>query len=323
MPYLMSKSALDESLELHRRQAISLSQVLAIFLRSLPAILACTLILGALGYVGAARSPRQYTASGDLVVDSQPFAIPELQGAISGEVSPDPLPSVRTEAIELRSPAQLESVVRELNLADNPLFNPMMRELGPFAPLTALLHRALPGSDPALDGRPGTAEALAADTLGRRLTVFYNNRSLVVTASIVLPDPQLAAAIINMLLRRRIAARVARRMEENAVAYNALRHRVSNVRGEIDSLEVKLRELRAQNGLIALPSGSLVQQRLAELASAADRASDDRAHAEAALKQATALTGNGNAADLTGVLSSPTIARLREREVAWRIWATG
>ena len=298
------------------RRSIYLSEILRIMVRRSWLVALCAVLVSFAAYVVSRQFPYEYTASGDLVVDSRPFAIPELQGAVSGQGYSDPLPSVRTEAVELHSPALLESVVRVLNLDQSPLFNPELRQPGMLAPVVTWLHDVLPGTAAPTTQRKDAAVALAAGTLGKLQTVFYDNRSFVVSVSVVLPDAQLATDIVNTTLREHIAQRAKRRTAENAAANAALTHRVDDVHRQIDGLDGQLSQLRSQPGMINLPAGSRAQQRVSELETASNRATDDRVHAETLLQQAQSLASSGRADELADVLASPTIARLREREAA-------
>ncbi len=214
----------------------------------------------------------------------------------------------------MHAPVLLESVVRELHLAELPLFNPALRAPGRLAGLVSWLHRNLPGDGAPVIKREDAAVATAAIALSRVLTVFYDNKSFVVTVSVVLPDAQLAADVVNAIMREQVSRHAELRLSANAAANAALMHRVEDVRAQVDRLDGQLSDLRARIGLINLPAGSMAQQRMSELATAASRATDDRLHAESLLQQATAMLDAGRADELADVLASPTVARLRERE---------
>jgi uncharacterized protein involved in exopolysaccharide biosynthesis/Mrp family chromosome partitioning ATPase len=273
------------------------------------------LIGGALGLAIASQMTRTYTASGDIVIDLKSFAIPELQGAVSGQGSPDPLPAVRTAAIELSSQPLLQSVVEQLHLTNYPYFNADLREPTILELAIGKIEAALPALFPATPGRPGEETALAAMALAKRLTVFYDNRSLAVTVSVVLPDPQLATQIVNAILNRYIAVQGNSRVEYNAAANADIMAHLNDVRKQVDALDAKARDLRAENGLVTVnPSGSLGQQRLSELGTLQAQAVADLQQLQAKLSLATQLTAHGNAAELADVLSSQTISRLRDQQ---------
>ncbi|HSO93809.1 MAG TPA: GumC family protein, partial [Candidatus Dormibacteraeota bacterium] len=275
----------------------------------------CGLIGGSLGLAVASQMTPTYTASGDIVIDLKSFAIPELQGAISGQGSADPLPAVRTAAIDLASPALLESVVEQLHLTNYCYFNDDLCDPTLIGSAIGEVKSRFPFLFSAPPKHTGQEAALAALSLSKRLTIFYDNRSLAVTASVVLPDPQLASQIVNAILNRYIALQGNSRVEYNTAASVDIMQHLGDVRKQVDTLDAKARDLRAQNGLVTLnPSGSLGQQRLSELGTLEAQAVAQLQQLEAKLALATQLTAHGNAAELADVLSSQTISRLRDQQ---------
>jgi succinoglycan biosynthesis transport protein ExoP len=72
--------------------------------------------------------------------------------------------------------------------------------------------------------------------------------------------------------------------------------------------------LRTKGEVVGLRAGSLGQQQLEDLASAASKASVERAEIEAQWQRASVLSRRGSSDDLNTVLNSPTIAALRTQE---------
>jgi succinoglycan biosynthesis transport protein ExoP len=136
-----------------------------------------------------------------------------------------------------------------------------------------------------------------------------------VNASIVLPDPQLAAQIVNILMKRYIELQGNSRVQYNLAANADITKHLNEVRQQVDQLDAKARDLRAKNELVTImPAGSLGQQKLSELGTEQARATADLQQLQAKLALATQLTKEGNTAELADVLSSQTISRLREQE---------
>ena len=110
--------------------AFSPLQLLGILRRSWPLILLFGLLFGAAGYAYTVTSvPKQFTTAGTLSIDMERFAVPALQGALSGESMADPMPVVRSEVQILTSRALLQEVADELNLVADPDFNSTLRPL--------------------------------------------------------------------------------------------------------------------------------------------------------------------------------------------------
>ena len=273
-------------------------------------ILAITLLAAAGALAFALSLPRIYTAASSFTVEGDRFAIPELQGALRAENSPDPMPFVRTEVQALTSRAQIQDVITRLRLDQDPEFNDGLRSPGLIQTTAAELRAWL---------RRAPAEATAPDesvilNVTRALSVFQDNRSLVISANFTAQNPQLAANVVNTLIGSYIAARAARRVDANRGANDVMAARVAEVKGGLDAIELKMHDLRTKNELVGLRAGSVGQQQLEELATAAARASVERARIEANWERASSLSKLGMSDGLAAVLDSPTVSRLREQE---------
>jgi uncharacterized protein involved in exopolysaccharide biosynthesis/Mrp family chromosome partitioning ATPase len=278
-------------------------------------IVAITLLATAAALAFALSLPRLYTAASAFTVEGDRFAIPELQGALRAENAPDPMPWVRTEVQALTARAQIQDVITRLHLDQDPEFNDALRSPGLIqsgtADLRAWLRTLL---------QQGAAKPLAAPdesvlvNVTRALSVFQDNRSLVISANFTAQNPQLAADVVNTLIGSYIAARAARRVEANRGANDVMAARVAEVKGELDAIEQKMHDLRTSNELVGLRAGSVGQQQLEELATASARASVERARIEANWERASTLSRQGMSDGLAAVLDSPTVSRLREQE---------
>ncbi|WP_158291993.1 GumC family protein [Paracraurococcus ruber] len=291
-------------------------QLLRTLRRGWWAIIGCGVLLGVITYAGTKRLTPGYSASAIVSAEPQRFAIPQLQGAVASDAAPDPMPWVRTEAAVLRSPMLLRSAAQDLSLDQDPVFNPALRPPGLLAPVKAWLAGWL-GAPSATRGDPALEqqEAVLAE-VQRRLRVEHDERSFLVTVTFASPDPNQASGFVNTLLRRYLADRSAARLSANRDANAALSGRMAALRGELDAAEAQLRTMRQQNGLVTLRAGSLGQQQLEELATAAAQASSDRIQAQAAWEGATTLSRRGATAELADVVGSATMARLRDQETA-------
>lgn len=291
-------------------------QILRSLRRGWWAILGCGLLLGVITYAVTKRLPPGYSASAIVSVEPQRFAIPQLQGAVTSDAASDPMPWVRTEAAVLRSPMLLRSAAQDLHLDRDSVFNPALRPPGLLAPVKSWLVGWL-GVPPATRGDPALEqqEAVLAE-VQRRLRVEHDERNFLVTVTFASPEPNQAAAFVNALLRRYLADRSTARLSANRDANAVLSGRMEALRSELDAAEAQLRTMRQQNGLVTLRAGSLGQQQLEELATAAAHASSDRIQAQATWEGATALSQRGATAELADVVGSATMARLRDQEAA-------
>ena len=241
--------------------------------------------------------------------------IPELQGALSGEGYSDPMPVVRTEVQVFRSGVLLPAVIDELQLVDDPEFNPALRPPTLFSKLRMVFSLFL-GS--ARESQEPSASAIRNVILGevqRKLGVAQDSRSLVIDLTFTANDPDKAAAVLNVLIHHYMQTRIKARSDPNREANAALLGRVQELHTEVEALDQQVQKLRDENNLVVLRAGSVGQQQLENLAAALTQASTERAQTEATWQRATAEVRAGRLpTEQDSVLSSPTIARLRDQE---------
>jgi uncharacterized protein involved in exopolysaccharide biosynthesis len=286
--------------------------VLRLLRRAWLPIAACVLIGAAIAYSIADSLPRSFTASGEIAVAGDQMAIPELQGALRADNAPDPMPQVHTEMQALVSRQLLQQVINQLHIDRDPEFNAALRPPTLFGSVKNVLKSLLPHTG-------GPAAAHAADdalvgAVNRALVISQDNRSLVIGISFTAHDPNLAAAFVNTLVSDYIATRADRRQNANQGASTVMTQRIDQVRRDINNIEQKMRALRTSSDMVGLRAGSVGQQQVEDLATAASRATLERSQIEAQWERAAALASSGSSDALASVLGSETISRLREQE---------
>ncbi len=313
--------------------ALSPLQLLATLRRNWPLILIFGLLFGAAAYAYTIVAvPKQYSTAGTLSIDMERFAVPALQGALTGESMADPMPVVRSEVQILMSRALLQEVADELNLAADPEFNGALRP----PPLGEQVKRMIAGALPlAIAGplsdagllpdvskpeQPASQAAVRDGIIGsllRNLNILNDNRSTIVAVQFTATSPDKAASIVNSIITHYIADKSQGRASANTNANSELAQRVADARKEIEALERKIADTREKYNLVQTRAGTVGQQQLEDLSSALTRASADRAQAVANYQRAAALAKTGTVStDNAAVLGSGTITALREREAA-------
>ena len=296
----------------HDEAAVGISQ-LARALRHHLVLIGILALLGAIGgWLYSRGIPRTYTANSAVAVEGDRFAIPELQGALRSDNSPDPMPFVHTEMQALTSRALVQGVIVKLGMQNDPEFNPALRPPTIASQVIDAVKSVLP-VQPAPAPAPDPAQAVLSE-VSNALSLFQDNRSLVISAAFTARDPQLAANFLNTLEADYLDARSGRRANANKNADQVLVQRVAEVQAQLDKLQTQMRNLRNSGDIVALRAGSVGQQQVEELATAAARASVDRAQLEASWDRASALVKQGTPGAVVGVLDSPTISRLRDQE---------
>lgn len=286
---------------------------LAKLLRRYAWLIAICAVLGMVAAYSMARlAPKSYTASSLIAVEGDRFAIPELQGALRSENAPDPMPWVRTEMQAITSRDLVQIVVDKLRLRDLPEFNAALRPPTLLQEVKQAIGSLLP-KEPAAANVAGPDEAILS-AVDQALKVFQDNRSLVIEVSFTSLDPKLSSDVVNTLVAQYIASRANRRVMANRGANTAMTERIDQVRLDLAAIEKQMRDLRDKSEMVGLRAGSVGQQQLEELASAATRASVERAQLQTNYERAAALAKQGSSDALANVLNSATISRLRDQE---------
>jgi len=312
---------------------LSPMQLLATLRRNWPLIVVFGVLFGVAAYAYTVVAvPKQFTSAGTLSIDMERYAIPALQGALSGTSMADPMPVVRSEVQVLTSRALLQQVADELNLVADPEFNGALRP----TPFADRLKRSIAGALPLAIGQPLFDAGLLPDitkpeqpmpaamvedgvinSLSHGLNINNDNRSTIVIAQFTSASPETGAAIVNSLIRHYMDDKSQGRASANTEANSELSRRVVDARKEIDGLEHKIADTRERYNLVQTRSGTVGQQQLEDLSSALTRASADRAQTVANYQRAAAVARTGTAStDNAAVLGSGTITALREREAA-------
>lgn len=311
--------------------AVSPGQLLATLRRNWPLILCFGVLFGTAGYAYTVTSvPKQFTTAGTLSIDMERFAVPALQGALSGDGLADPMPQVRSEVQILMSRSLLQEVADELHLIDNPEFNAALRPM----PWGEKAKRSIAGALPEAVAQPLADAGLLPDvskpiepppeavlkdgvigSIAQRLSIINDNRSLIVLVQFTSMDPNTAAAVANSVIRNYTADKAQGRISANSDANSELSRRVVEARNEIGVLERRIAQTREKYNLVQTRAGSVSQQQLEDLSSALTHASADRAQAVANYQRASAIARTGVASnDNVAVLGSSTIGALRDKE---------
>lgn len=289
------------------------SEIAVLLKRHAVSIVVAACAGGVLAYAYAATLPRLYTAAASVAVEGDRLAIPELQGALRADNSPDPMPFVRTEVQALSARQVIVRLIGELDLARNPEFNGALRPPTLLGSAIRWLKSWLPSpASPAAhaDGPDDTV----VNAVSRALAVGHDNRSLVITVAFTARSPTLAATAVNRLIADYMEERSNRRQNADRSANAAISGRIDQVRGEIERIENDMKKLRADSGVIALRAGSLGQQQVEELSTEATRAAAQRSEIQSQLARAQAASSSGSTDALAAVLGSETTSRLRQAE---------
>lgn len=307
-PYVPPQSAAPVG----KSPVLSPERLVAGLRRASVPIAACALAGALLAYLYASSLPKSYTASAAVAVEGDRIGIPELQGALRADNAPDPMPLVHTEVQALSSRQLIQQVSDALHLDRNSEFNAALRPPTLMGKLKGDMMSWLPASKSSAS--PSAVNDGLVNAVTHALVISQDNRSLVIGLAFTAHDPALAARFVNTLVATYIDGRAQRRVSANSGANAVMSQRVEQTRADIDRIEQQMRTLRNTSGMVGLRAGSVGQQQVEDLATAASRATLDRSEIEANWQRASALASGGSSDALASVLGSETISRLREQE---------
>ena len=244
---------------------------------------------------------------------------------------------VLSEAKILTSRTLAAKVVDRLGLVDNPAFNPALRPrrpsllaaINPIKWITARIPESwrgiLPGTDsataapeapPAPEEAERQAEIVARNILQGAVSARIEGRSRVVSVTVRLRDPKLAAEVANTLSELYLLEQLEAKFEATQRASTWLNDRVADLRQQVDDSERAVEEYRQQHGLAQYRNTTVTEQQISEINTQLILAGARTAEAEARLRQARSLGRSERGVESAAeVLASPLIRSLREREI--------
>ena len=305
-------------------KSMGLADILAVMRRHAFRIgLAC--VLGILIGIGLAIviGP-SYRAEGLLVVETQEFAIPELQ-AVRSARTVEPWGG-RSEAKILTSRALIERTVRDLELHFDDRFNPSLRPTvldflrrADWLPMGIRRGLAVFAPEPRVDDR--MISEIVTD-ISRQLSATSEERSYAITLAYTSEDPDMAARVVNTLMNLYVRQDIDSKRATVERAADRLQSRVEQLRIELEQHQKEVRNLEARSDLVESGGGSFSSQELAAIATelrtiAAQRAAVERDLEQIDLAVADANSGTtGRPSVLNNALVSPRLGSLWAGEAA-------
>lgn len=232
-------------------------------------------------------------------------------------VSPEAI-YLQTQVEVLKSRELALRVIRQLELATHPEFDPHQR---PLMPWQRWLNEGAPGLARLVVPQPPadlSEDALEAVVLGRfaaALRIQHLRNSQLVRIFFEAGDPVLAARITNAIVDAYIAADREMRLQTTRNAGEWINSRLSELREKLDGSEKALQSYREREGLFDAKgtTSSGVGRQLDEMITRLAEARTRRAEMESALREINTATGGGHDS-APAVVRNPAVQRARERE---------
>ena len=287
----------------------------------LPLVLAAVIgIAAGMGFSGL-REPR-YLAEGLLVIDTAHISIPELSALASGRTV-EPWGG-RSEARILTARETVAAAVDDLNLVDDPAFNPTLAPTAlaraiaaPWMPvfLAELIEMHAPAAW--LEQQPDTGPQQRAGIISGlqgRLEVASEERSYAITLAYASSSPERAADVVNAVMGAYVERDLEVKRAELVQARDELERRLAEIATELGRAQLALSDLEGQSDLVVGDGGTIRARALDALISEAQALRIDRERVRADIARVDAALAGRADVVMRGDLVTPRLQELWAQE---------
>lgn len=269
-----------------------------------------TIIAGAAAAVYVTLATPQYRSQAQVLIENRETPFNRPQSSVAGgdvRAAPDP-EAVGSEVQLAQSRDLVRSVVRDLNLAERPEFNPASG----ISPLSALLRLVGLARDPSRM----TVEEQVLERFYERLNVYQLERSRVIAIEFRSSNPVLAAEVTNKVAERLLEFQRAAKQEQMKQTAHWLSGEIESLRGRVAEAEARVEEFRGKNNLhVGSNNTPLSAQQLAEVNSQIVQARGQRSDAETKARMIREMLKSGKPIEASDVVNSELIRRLNEQRI--------
>ena len=296
-----------------RSDDIDLRSLWQAAVRSVPRLIVLGLVFGAITYGVLSLIAPRYTSETQLAIESKstanPFTDPSRASNDSVAVRMD-REAVNTHVRALMSTDLGERIVREMNLAALPEFNPLK---GPPDAMGALLRWIGIGKP-----RPGISDQdWALEAYFERLDVYAVRDSRFIGVRFTSNDADLAAAVANRIAETYRQHLAQQSLTETDDVQQALAPKIARLAEEAAAAEAEVERFRGEANIFkgGQQATGLNDQQLAELNAELTKIKAARSEAEARAIQAREMQKAGTSETLADVQKSPLIQNLVQSRV--------
>ena len=309
-------------------RAVTLRDVLLLLRRRHKLILLVTVLGTVAATVLALGSVPQYTATTQILIETQPSPIAEGPAPSSNRASD--LAVIATQVRIIRSRQHVADVVADLDLVRDRTLRNLPDTAAPslwarLESLSSTIVARLPDQWLAsvgiasplpemLESEPSqSAWEDVIDEFGHRFMVSHDEESRVVTVSFTFPNPAMAAKIVNhaadLFVRRQLEGKIT----EANKTLTWMEKRLAEMENEVRGSEAAVESYRVQNDLIRDRNARSEEDVAASMTLARNQAAAEVAELQSRLRAAQRLRLNPEA--VAGTVSSPMLVSLREQEL--------
>ncbi|MBI3198886.1 MAG: polysaccharide biosynthesis tyrosine autokinase [Rhodospirillales bacterium] len=292
-------------------------------------IAACTVALGGAAILVVGSMPSFYVSEARVLVGIQAPRLLNNVEAVLADVSPD-AERVQNEGFILQSRNIARQVIDQLNLKDDPEFNPELRKPSRWASLSdfrtylpaaaaAWLDRAL--TDKGAAPPPPDAAQIEARRNDRMIGILLSRvdvstlgRSHVLSIKAEAQNPATAAAVANALAEHYLEYQRREKIASMDRVDKFLLGRIAELREQVRKSDQAVEDYRRSNDLYKSGGGGVTAQQLSELNSQLLAAQTAKAEAESKLNEAQEMRKGGlDGESVPEVLRSPLISALKQQ----------
>ncbi|MFG1266193.1 polysaccharide biosynthesis tyrosine autokinase [Xanthobacter aminoxidans] len=319
----VDKSGPETSLRIESESELDLVYLRQIVRRQKWAIAAVAGLVASLGALYCFVATPQYTASAELLIDTQQArgleVMPQLAGVMDSSGIDSQVQILQSGRIAMAVIKDLKLVeARKQRIEENGT-SILSNTLGFVLPF---LFRSAPLSDYEI-------ERAQIDDFGDRLRVKRVGMSYVIGIDYKAPDPQLAADVANQLAEAYIVDQLEAKYQATRRASVWLQDRIAELRDQALAADRAVQDFKAKNNIIDTQRGLISDQQLSELNTQLITARTSVAEAEARYQRVNSIIKQGGVTGtsdevVSDVLNNDVISRLRsqyldavKREADW------
>ena len=277
------------------------------------AIVLPTLIVAVLAAITVNVLTPFYKSESRILFDGREniFLRPEAEKANAEKAAAD-LEALTSQVQLVLSRDVATEVIRKLNLAELPEFDPVLKGISP-------LKYALVMAGVSRDPLRMTPAERVLEAYFERLTAFPLDRSRVITIEFMSADPDLAARATNAVADAYLALEQTVKQQQTKAAGQWLQGEIEKLRKRVAEAEAKAEEFRGKTNLfVGTNNTSLSNQQLGEFNTQLGSARAQKADAETRARLIRDMLRRGEPIETSDVANSEIIRRLSEQRVTLR-----
>lgn len=302
---IVPDSAADDS--------IDLIEAIRVLWHNKLSIVFCMLIVSGIAgyYVFRVAEPR-YATTTKLALEVRSQQVVDLDSIVSGVSTEEA--AIRTELEVLTSRPLIEKLIADLDLDDDPEFNPVLGNTGTVTRIKQLIRSVYGVDSPDPSARTEDETLLdVAENVRDALSASSQRNTYILNVTATSNDPEKSAMMANRLAEIYLADQVANKFAASRDAVEFLSKQVQELEAELNVKEDAIKTLRSETELISPEALEVLRTRAKDLRSREAEAVINVSQLSAELE---ALTRTEDRMVLAATLDDPLLQRLLPRIVA-------